>query len=95
MAKKLLNRYARAKLVVSTRIHGALPCLAVRTPVIFIKNKFDFNRFPGLYELLNTVGPNNQNKFEVKVNIDEKGFVYNSNKYLEYANKMKERLKNI
>ena len=95
MAKKLLNRYARAKLIVSTRIHGALPSLALRTPVIFIKNEYDHNRFPGIYELLNTVGPNEKGKFEVRVNIDEKGLVYNSNKYLEYANKMKERLKNI
>ena len=95
MAKQLLNRYARAKLIVSTRIHGALPSLALRTPVIFIKNEYDHNRFPGLYELLNTVGPNEKGKFEVRVNIDEKGLVYNSNKYLEYANKMKERLKHI
>ena len=95
MAKKLLNRYARAKLVVSTRIHGALPCLALHTPVILIKKKYDHKRFPGLYELLNTIGKNSKNKFEIRVNIDDKGLVYNSNKYLEFANKMKERLKNI
>ena len=95
LAKKLLNRYARAKLVVSSRIHGALPCLALHTPVIFIKRKYDHRRFPGLYELLNTIGKNSKNKFEVRVNIDEKGLVYNSNEYLEYANKLKERLKDI
>ena len=71
MAKKLLNRYARAKLIVSTRIHGALPSLALRTPVIFIKNEYDHNRFPGLYELLNTIGINKEKKFEIRVNIDD------------------------
>ena len=36
LAKQLLDQYARAKLVISTRIHGALPCLALNTPIIFI-----------------------------------------------------------
>lgn len=35
-AEKLLNRYANAKLVVTCRIHCALPCLAFGTPVLFI-----------------------------------------------------------
>lgn len=35
-AEKLLNRYARAKLVITSRIHCALPCLALGTPVVFI-----------------------------------------------------------
>jgi len=40
MAETLLNKYARAKLVITSRIHCALPCLALGTPVIFI-NGFD------------------------------------------------------
>lgn len=95
IAKNLLDRYARAKLVVSTRIHGALPCLALRTPVILINHSYDYNRFPGLYELLNTVGKNAEGQFEIKVNLDKNGLVYNSDKYLEYANKLKEKLKYI
>ena len=81
--------------MVSTRVHGALPCLALRTPVIFINYSYDNNRFPGLYELLNTVGKNAEGKFETKVNLDKNGLVYNSDKYLEYANKLKEKLKYI
>ena len=34
-AKSLLNKYSRAKLVISTRLHAALPCLALKTPVIY------------------------------------------------------------
>ena len=36
LAKNLLNQYAKARLVITTRIHGALPCLALKTPVILI-----------------------------------------------------------
>ena len=95
LSKKLLDKYARAKLVISTRLHGALPSLACNTPVILVNWKYDFRRYPGLYELLNTVGINSKGKFEIKVNIDDKGFVYNPKKYLEYAKKLKEHLKNI
>ena len=47
-AKNLLDRYARAKLVISTRIHISLPCLALKTPIIFVNQKFDI-RYYGLY----------------------------------------------
>ena len=90
-----MDKYARAELVITTRLHAALPCLAFNTPVILINKRFDNERFKGLYELLNTVGYNQQHRFEIRVNIDDKGFVYNSKKYLEYALKMKEYLKNV
>jgi len=56
-AEKLLERYARAKMVVTSRIHCALPCLALGTPVIFIngdlENLTDTTRFHGVLEYLN------------------------------------------
>ncbi|WP_069791658.1 polysaccharide pyruvyl transferase family protein [Cyanobacterium sp. IPPAS B-1200] len=36
MACNLLHKYAKAKLVITGRIHCALPCLAMGTPVIFL-----------------------------------------------------------
>ena len=90
-----MDKYARAKLVISTRLHGSLPCLAFNTPVIFINRKYDYRRFPGLYELLNTIGINSEGKFEIKVNIDDKGFVFNSKDYLEYSEKLKKYLENF
>ena len=36
LARHLLHRYARARLVVTGRIHCALPCLALGTPVVFL-----------------------------------------------------------
>lgn len=94
LAKSLLVRYSKAKLVVSTRIHAALPCLALNTPVIFVNKKYD-KRYPGLYELLNTIGINKENKFDIRVNVDNNGLVYNSKDYLKYANKLKDLLKNF
>lgn len=58
-AKRILNKYASASLVITSRIHCALPCLAFETPVIFIQNvdegKYSDCRFGGLLELLNVV----------------------------------------
>ena len=95
LAKKLLDKYSKAKLVVTTRIHAALPCLSFNTPVIFINKKYKHNRYPGLYELLNTIGHNKLNKFEINVNIDNKGYVYNPKKYLYYSKKLKLFLKDF
>ena len=75
LAKKLLYKYARAKLIISTRLHGSLPCLALNTPVIYIDKEYNYRRYPGIYELLNTVGINSKRKFEIRVNIDERGLV--------------------
>lgn len=62
-ARNLIRIYAKAKLVVTSRIHCALPCLGVETPVIFVnsigltngeKRGGSNGRFEGLIELLNT-----------------------------------------
>ena len=36
IAEELLDKYAKAKLVITSRIHAALPCLALGTPVYFV-----------------------------------------------------------
>ena len=94
LAKQLLEQYARAKLVISTRIHGALPCLALNTSIIFVNMEYD-RRYPGLYELLNTIGINSKGKFEINVQLDKNNLVINPKKYLKYANRLKETLKNL
>jgi hypothetical protein len=49
----MLHRYASAKLVITSRLHCALPCLAFGTPVLFVQPKEDLGRFSGIWELLN------------------------------------------
>lgn len=93
IANNYLKKYARAKLVITTRIHDALPCLSIKTPVILVDKKYDKKRYEGLYMLLNTIGMNSKNKFEINVNINDRGLVFNSDKYLYYSIKLKEYLK--
>lgn len=54
IAEDLLAKYASAKLVVTSRIHVALPCLAFGTPVVFIHPERDTSRFSGLIDLFHT-----------------------------------------
>lgn len=49
-AEKILSQYQKAKCVVTTRLHAALPCLAFETPVLFIAGSD--SRFGGLKELV-------------------------------------------
>ena len=60
--KDLIRRYSKAKLVVTSRLHCALPCLGIETPVIFStasvleegKHRGP-GRLKGNLELLNTI----------------------------------------
>jgi hypothetical protein len=51
-AQELLDLYARASCVVTARLHCALPCLAMGTPVLFVNLASDGYRFAGLLDLL-------------------------------------------
>jgi hypothetical protein len=54
IAEALLNKYGRAKLVITTRLHCALPCRAFGTNVKFIHRDFNSDkRFIGLEYILN------------------------------------------
>jgi len=50
-AKELIAKYSKAKLVITSRLHCALPCIALGTPVIFIKTEHDVGRYDGLINL--------------------------------------------
>lgn len=58
-AEYLLNKYARAKLIVTNRIHCALPSIGMETPVVFVENanqpETSFCRLDGLRELFNII----------------------------------------
>ena len=60
-AQELLDIYAKASMVVTSRIHCALPCLAMGTPVFFLDfgyaRKKDKFRFEGIINLFHTVRP--------------------------------------
>jgi hypothetical protein len=50
-AEEILSLYRKAKCVVTTRLHAAMPCLAFETPVLFILRNENDPRFFGLKEL--------------------------------------------
>jgi hypothetical protein len=52
LAASLIELYAKASCVVTTRLHGALPCLAMGTPVLLVDESWDQSRFTGLNELV-------------------------------------------
>ena len=60
-ARNLVKLYAGAKLVITSRIHAALPCLGVETPVIFIPSsgldatRENAGRFDGIEDLFNVI----------------------------------------
>ena len=57
MADELLKAYAQAKMVVTSRIHCALPSVGIGTPVVFIegglKASHDANRLNGISNFFN------------------------------------------
>ncbi len=61
-AEEILNFYSRAKMVITSRIHCALPCLALGTPVFFMdvgySRKSNRDRFEGILELFHVLKPN-------------------------------------
>lgn len=70
-AGKLLERYARAKFVITSRLHCALPCLAMGTPVVMISRTHKDPRFEPLLNNLYTYTIDAVEKGDVQLNIHE------------------------
>ncbi|MCT4603473.1 MAG: polysaccharide pyruvyl transferase family protein [Marinifilum sp.] len=100
IATEFLKKLANAKLVVTSRLHTALPCLAFGTPVIFIDGKlgrkFDTSRLSSYTDsMLNTISMNDiQNKsaeeLQTLVNDYAKG---NPNVHIKYRSDLMNRVK--
>ena len=56
-AEELLASYRRARCVVTTRLHVALPCLAMGVPVLLVRTQPDDPRFSGLDALVRCSTP--------------------------------------
>jgi hypothetical protein len=58
-AESLVRKYSEAACVITSRIHCALPCLGLETPVVFVELKGDSDystdRFGGLISLFNAM----------------------------------------
>jgi hypothetical protein len=62
-AENFLNKYSRAKIVVTNRIHCALPCIGMGTPVIYLndlsQSEASSCRLEGLLQFFNVVDYDN------------------------------------
>ena len=99
-AEECLKKYAKAKLVITSRIHCALPCLAMGTPVIFLNgfNTFvDTCRFDGIIELFNRIDVANDGSFKANFNlpgkINKDTMVTNLGLHHKLAEPLKEKCK--
>lgn len=67
-ARKLVETYSTAKLVITSRLHCALPCLALGTPVIFIPMSLAAERYEGLTDLFDVYTLDQIRKGEFDIN---------------------------
>lgn len=69
-AEEQLRKLASAKLVVTSRLHAALPALAFGTPVIFVHRNLNDPRFEGLLQFLNYYTPSEFKKEVIKIDFE-------------------------
>jgi hypothetical protein len=86
IARRLLSLYAHASCVVTTRLHCALPCLALGTPVLFLPAAPDSYRFAGLAELLHNCGVQDYLSGQVSYDVDNPP--PNSDAFLSYRTEL-------
>jgi hypothetical protein len=71
LANNLLDKYKKAKLIITSRLHAALPCRAFNTDVKFLhSNYYGDKRFKGLRNIIN--GSNNPDIDKIPNKIDRK-----------------------
>jgi len=92
-AEEMLKYYANSKLVITGRIHVALPCIAFNTPVLFINPEKDTSRFAGVTDLFNQVTLDelyylSKEDLQSKYKLDE---ICNLNKHLVLRNNLIEK----
>lgn len=86
-AEELLKRYSEASLVITGRLHCALPCLALGTPVVVLRHDIQENpRFAGLRELVRCYGRESK---ALDIDWDQPG--PNPDAYLAYAKALRSR----
>ena len=109
-ARELIRLYAGAKLIVTSRIHAALPCLALETPVIFIPSeglnatRENAGRFEGLEDFFNVIRWKSGNllvesedlaKQLVDGKINSNINVKNPDKYVTYRDQLIQRVRSF
>ncbi|WP_183568333.1 polysaccharide pyruvyl transferase family protein [Mucilaginibacter sp. SP1R1] len=103
IAEDYLNKLRNAKLVITSRIHCALPCLAMGVPVIFIQGGFaakvDNCRFDGIVDFFNRIDVDLSGKGHLsfkhdgKIGIDSK--ITNQDSHVTYAKALEKKVQDF
>jgi hypothetical protein len=102
-AKDILKTYAEAELVITSRIHCALPCLAFGTPVIFVNGGLstieEKCRIEGLSDWFHNIFVDEDGKitsdFEWSGSLTNQFKIKNKKNYFEYAEKMRSQCEQL
>lgn len=92
LADNTLRKYQSAFLVLTSRLHACLPCLAMNTSVILIRNNLD-KRFTGLIDFTNYMIFNSTKPYTRVV--QKNGNIINPNNYLNYSSKLEKTVKDF
>lgn len=94
LAKEHLMNFSSAELVITTRLHVLLPCLAFGTPVIFLVDDNDKNnsRLVDYYDISNVVMYSEISDMKIKDLLSSK---YDRKLSLDIENKLKEIIINL
>ena len=102
--EKLLTTYQNAKCVITSRLHAALPCLAMEVPVLLIRDN-DFDRFEPYLDLLHFMSTNDflDGKYDVLNPLENKKdylkvrekLIKEVNKFIEDTKTMSNNLDDI
>lgn len=84
--EELLTTYQNASCVVTSRLHCALPCLALGTPVLLIRKDLDNIRFQPYVDWMHTASE--QDAFDLNINYSFSKPPKNSGAHIETRNKL-------
>lgn len=93
-AQDLLTRYSKAKLIITSRIHCALPSLSFNTPVLYVHNnesaKSSYCRLDGLLDFFNLIvyenGSFRSDHIDLSEKISTNNKIVNKNDYKRFQN---------
>lgn len=101
-AERLIKLYSRAKLVITSRIHCALPCLGLETPVVYMKKHNDTEssicRLGGLIDFFNCIEIEHgklKPKFVTKFPISTSNLPINKTNWKPYAESLISKCKHF
>ena len=92
--EKLLKKYQESKLVITTRLHAALPCVALGTPVIVLHKKvFDEDRLGSFFNLFSNYIDEKFLEMDIKQILDKPK--KNSKDFLKIKKEIKKKCKDF